>query len=248
MELAEALHAVGDGKVSYGRGKGHQSVPEHGKLNHKDIGLAPNWSARGTYLKGVQGLDKHWLDIKRFLAQVENVAMEYIEGPVLRGLQAAKRFERWPSLRQDNLSIWAGLSAGHNVYLQVHTDHDFFLSMTLVVPASGELKLEDDDKDTHFFCFPKQGRSVAMKPTTTTTSTTTLTLTLYLFLTLISLFPHATLSKNVKLRPCLLSKLYEHVDLLISKRILIHGRVLRLACVVLASTSIHFGHLDLLIR
>jgi hypothetical protein len=167
-ELAAALYAIENMKGTHRRGKDHQSVPQHGKLNHKYVGLSPNRATGGTYLKGGQKLDddneNHWQAIKGFLAKVENLTVEFMEGAVLRGLQAAKKLGQWPSLRKDNLSIWAGISTARNHYLQVHTDQDFFLSMTLIVPASGELKPEEKDTVTHYFCFPKQGRSVAMKP------------------------------------------------------------------------------------
>jgi hypothetical protein len=162
--LAEALVAIGETKqCTHGRGKGHRSVAECGKLNHKHVGMAPARAAHGSYLKGVKNLDNHWQTIKEFLRKVENLGMEFMHPAVMRGLQAAKKLGQWPTILGEG-GIWAGLSTGRNVYLEVHQDHDFFLSMTLVVPASGEWKPQYEEEVTHFFCFPKQGRSVAMRP------------------------------------------------------------------------------------
>jgi hypothetical protein len=148
--------AIGETKQgTHGRGKGHLSVAECGKLNHKHVGMAPARAARGSYLKGVKNLDDHWQTIKDFLRKVENLAMEFMDPSMMDGLRAAKKLGQWPTILGEG-GIWAGLSTGRNIYLEAHQDHDFFLSMMLVVNSSPSMRRR---KHTSFAFPSKAGLS-----------------------------------------------------------------------------------------
>ena len=130
------------------------------------IGTSPKRFGRGPQ-QCMKGLDHPDLQLHRQLfgtwyRRVEHCAKKYLP-PYLQNLLACVgkicNYENMPLGDDSNSDIWPALAVGRNVFLNVHTDADYFWTLILVIA--------DEPPIMHgpiicYMCFPTLGIAVAL--------------------------------------------------------------------------------------
>jgi hypothetical protein len=143
------------------------------------------------HLKGLDQDPKHHKTIGKFLRNVEGQSSAWLDHESLVFLQAVKKATGHPGFdcggngyhRQQPLSlsvspnisssspsvspkisstIFPAIACGRNVYLNVHTDDDYFWSATTIIQNDAG-PLQEDSAILNYFCFPTKGISVALR-------------------------------------------------------------------------------------
>ena len=114
-----------------------------------------------TGMKNMSAM-KHTEDFERlssWIKQVERLAWKYIT-PDMRKLMKATSHPLKMALRDGAVSsVWPGLVCGKNVFLNVHKDDDYVMSLVTVI---GEDK-DDKEAIVCYFCFPSLGEAVPLR-------------------------------------------------------------------------------------
>jgi hypothetical protein len=129
------------------------------------------------HLKGLDKDPQHHKTIGKYIRNVESQSSAWLNHEDLVFLQAVKEATGYPGFdcggnhhrgRQSSVSpkifssIFPAIACGRNVYLNVHTDEDFFWSVTTVIQNdAGPLQMHSTI--CNYFCFPTKGVSAALR-------------------------------------------------------------------------------------
>jgi hypothetical protein len=132
-----SLHALDRAKVTAEvRGKKRIAVTEDdGK--YTTVSLKPNRGSSGIRESWPKKLRQDDRDqIIKLMTGCEEVAKGYLPPGALWGLRVAKVLGDWPEISGGPVqSLYGSLASGKNVYLNTHTDEDFFYSLMMVSSA-----------------------------------------------------------------------------------------------------------------
>ena len=137
-----------------------------GRSKYVTFGAHPRRFGSGVS-DSIHGMNQHpeaYEEIARYYRQCEHVAKQYIASDDMYGFYKSKQLVEWKSFPLDDTTrgeLWSSISVGRNVFLNAHTDIDFWLSMTTVV-CKGRTEL--NAPVANYFCFPQYGVAVALRP------------------------------------------------------------------------------------
>ena len=142
-----------------------------GKNKYCCVGSKPRRNAPGIEpcqhrLTGVSSED--WDCIVSAVRRSEHAFYSYADTDAIRHIIEAKKVVSWETMEYSYVkhreapSIFNGIAFGVNVYLRAHIDNDFTYSVIQVHTDCAEYKIEDDV--VCYFCFPRLGIAVALKP------------------------------------------------------------------------------------
>ena len=151
------------------QGKRRIAVAEDGG-KYTTIGLKPyrgSSSIRESWPKKLRQDDRD--QIIKLMTGCKEVAKGYLPPGALWGLRVAKVLGDWPEISGGPVqSLYGSLASGKNVYLNMHTDEDFFYSLTTVGSTYGVRHDIDrysmDAVPSNYFMFAEQGIAVALRP------------------------------------------------------------------------------------
>jgi len=143
--------------------------------NHKYscVGSQPGRAERGVK-SGLYRLkngfqSKEWDVIHNVLRRAEYAFDRYMDTEVIQHITAAKKRVNYRTMEPSPLSsglkstrIYNGMGFGINVYLRCHTDQDF--TMSIIQAHIDELHYTASDSIVCYFCFPRIGIAVALRP------------------------------------------------------------------------------------
>ena len=132
------------------------------------VGTSPKRFGKGTQ-ECMKGLSKSDMEVHneifgRWFKRVEHCAIKYLPWylrPLLNSIGNMCQHGTMPLGSRGNTSqIWPALAVGRNVFLNVHTDEDYF--WTLVTVAANEPPVLDGCI-VCYMCFPTLGIAVALR-------------------------------------------------------------------------------------
>ena len=136
------------------------------------VGAKPRRNARGVepgmfHLKGVAMED--WNTVVRAVKRCEHAFYAYSDTEVIAHIREARKIVPWETIqcindggKNSNPTIYNGIAFGVNVYLRAHIDQDFTYSVIQVHVNGMDYGLDDDV--VCYFCFPRLGVAVSMRP------------------------------------------------------------------------------------
>lgn len=134
------------------------------------VGSKPRRNVRGVEpghynLDGV--LKEEWDIIANSVKRSEHAFYSFAGTEAVRHIQDARETVPWDMImysdeRMGCAEIFNGIAFCVNVYLRAHIDHDFTFSVSQVHVDDVDYKI--DDNIVCYFCFPRLGVAVALKP------------------------------------------------------------------------------------
>lgn len=142
-------------------------MPDGENCKYVVIGTSPNRGGKGTR-ESMKALDCPDLNLHRtvfgkWYRRVEHCAMKYLPWYLRKLLSVVGDMCNRGTMPLDGGSssdIWPALAVGRNVFLNVHTDVDYFWTLTSVV--ADEIP-SDDDPIICYMCFPTLNLAVALR-------------------------------------------------------------------------------------
>lgn len=167
-ELCKAMIKVSKYKNKLVRGK---SKTVFGEYKYCCVGAQPRRNAPGVEpghynLNGVSRED--WDCIVKAVRRSEHAFYGYASTDTIRHINEARDVVSWERIKysdekeEKEASIFNGIAFGVNVYLRAHIDNDFTYSVIQVHTVGEDYKIDDDI--VCYFCFPRLGIAVALKP------------------------------------------------------------------------------------
>jgi hypothetical protein len=168
-ELCTALSRVSKKTPNLVRGKtkevfGNQKYCCIGaKRRRFSSGIEP-----GHYKFGGSISSDDWDCVVSAVSRCEHAFYAYSNTDVIRHIKKAKELVDWETIKcstskeNEYSRIFNGIAFGVNVYLRAHIDEDFTYSATQVHLNNVDYKIDDDT--VCFFCFPRLGVAVPLKP------------------------------------------------------------------------------------
>lgn len=166
-KLWKALLAVEEcHRTSTARG-----VPIYGEAKYIGcVGSQPKRAGRGVresqHITKLQ--DEDWNLIVDYLLKLEYLFTSYVDTEIIRLLRESLRLIHYPTISRKghtlrpNCNIFGAFAFGRNVYLPAHIDQDFTYSIVTV--HLRKERYTPDDKVVVYFCFPRLGVAIPMKP------------------------------------------------------------------------------------
>lgn len=173
-DIFEALRHIESNKsASNLRGTSKRPVADDSQTKYVCIGAGAYRNKKGIYMgtKGIENNIEAHYGLSFLWKMVEHLSIEFLPSEhlwALRMIRDAAVYPPFPLLSTNNdsktkrpkgSSVWPSLASGKNVYLPLHTDRDYFLSVTTVVSDHGI----NDDTVYNYFCFPTMGFAVALR-------------------------------------------------------------------------------------
>ena len=151
------------------RGKGRRIFSDN---KYVCLGVQPNRASHGvsdaTYHR--DRMPSHaWDCILEMLKKIENALTSFVQTDVIRHLNHAQQllhFKTMPPYYNSgggqSSKIFGGIAFGMNIHLSCHTDQDYTYSIVSVHVGSRQYNF--DDRIVAYFCFPRLGIAVALRP------------------------------------------------------------------------------------
>jgi hypothetical protein len=137
------------------------------------LGPSPRRAGRGvrdaTYHKNVMPSEQYDF-IVEMMKRTENALTSYVCTDAIRDLNYARRLLNFKTIatttthdnHEESAQIFAGIAIGKNVHLRCHIDDDFTYSVASIhLP---DHKYTPQDKILAYFCFPRLGIAVPLRP------------------------------------------------------------------------------------
>jgi hypothetical protein len=167
-ELCRAMCNVAKKKNKLVRG---QSKTVFGESKYCCVGSKPIRNATGVD-PGQYNLDgvtkDEWDCIVTAVKRSEHAFYCYAGTEAIRHIRDARDLTSWETIKYSDekdvsdAAIFNGIAFGVNVYLRAHIDNDFTYSVIQVHVDNADYTIEDDV--VCYFCFPRLGVAVALKP------------------------------------------------------------------------------------
>lgn len=167
-DLIKALEYTTSIKCTNPRSSVNREVVfEGGNRNYVNLGTKALRNSRGLVsdLKGLCDRPDHLKQIASLQSTMEHAAIEYIDSESLLCIKNTKQMSGYPGfpLRDGRDShIWPTMAIAQNIFLQAHTDIDYFTSATTTLHAS-EGGLNMNDEVCNYFCFPRHGLAISIR-------------------------------------------------------------------------------------
>lgn len=166
--IFDAMEAMEGLKAAHNR-RGAKTAPVmETESKYVAMGAAANRAKKGLTVN-LRGLEKDktaHTGLSRLWKMVEHVSKQYMRYDDLRALGFIKQrslFPTFPLLTSEKVAststIWPSIALGKNVFLPVHKDRDYFLSVITPVSQDGA----GNDDILNYFCFPEIGVSVPLR-------------------------------------------------------------------------------------
>ncbi|CAB9526612.1 unknown protein [Seminavis robusta] len=133
-----------------------------------NIGVKTNHKKGGGLFQRIKGLDnnqRHHQTIGGFVRSIERQTCQWLlehDLAFLAGVKTETNFPGFDCGDGQQSQIFPAIAFGRNVFLNVHTDQDFFWSATTVIQKDMPLKVHNSPI-CNYFCFPTLGISVALR-------------------------------------------------------------------------------------
>jgi hypothetical protein len=114
------------------------------------------------------GSKEDWDCVVSAVRRSEHAFYAYSNTDVIRHIRDARELVSWETIKfsdatdEKGASIYNGIAFGVNVYLRAHIDNDFTYSVIQV--HQNDVDYSADDETVCFFCFPRLGVAVPLKP------------------------------------------------------------------------------------
>ena len=167
-QLCKAMVNVSKSKNKLVRGN---SKTVFGKTKYCCVGAKPRRNAPGVEPGhyNLSGASKdEWDCIVKAVRRSEHAFYGYAGTDAIRHINEAREVVDWERIKysdekdEKEASIFNGIAFGINVYLRAHIDNDFTYSVIQVHTDGDDYKIDDDI--VCYFCFPRLGIAVALKP------------------------------------------------------------------------------------
>jgi hypothetical protein len=167
-KLCNAMTNISKKQSNVVRGK---SKEVFGKSKYCCIG-----AKRRMYSKGIEhgqyqlnsGSSEDWDCVVSSVRRAEHAFYAYSNTDVIRHIRDARALIGWDTIKfsdakeEVSTDIFNGIAFGVNVYLRAHIDNDFTYSVIQV--HLDDVDYGADDEILCFFCFPRLGVAVPLKP------------------------------------------------------------------------------------
>jgi hypothetical protein len=120
------------------------------------------------YYKPSSGSREDWDCLVSAVKKAEHAFYAYSDTDVIRHIRDARELVPWETIKFSNenndngAGIFNGIAFGVNVYLRAHIDDDFTYSVIQV--HVDDVDYGANDETVCFFCFPRLGVAVPLKP------------------------------------------------------------------------------------
>ena len=138
------------------------------------IGAQPGRSQSGVqsgFCKLQKGFtDANWDIILKALKAGEEAFYQFATTNVIQHIKEARKIVNYKTMEPSPMNadnkkpatIYNGIGFGVNVFLRCHTDNDFTQSIVQVILDNHDYI--EDDRIVCYFCFPRKGIAVALRP------------------------------------------------------------------------------------
>ena len=170
LKTITSLYALDKGKSAPEK-RGNTRIPvAEDDGQYTTVGLKPSRGHTGITESWPKKLDKDDQDaIIKLMTRCEEAAKGYLPSNEIRGLKFAQLLGEWQEINGvASHPIWGSLACGKNYYLNLHTDDDFFYSLTTIASEGGLCQNIDRYKMhtevCNYFTFAEHGIAVALRP------------------------------------------------------------------------------------